>query len=168
MKKYAAKKLDDNSIMVISTKSDPEAFLPFHMEQQGEGTEESPYFKVKVMDAELIGELPKDESGQYIMLDREFRNAWRKVGESSIEVDLSVAKDLKMDEIRAKRDAHLLKSDAKYMELLSKGSDLTAIQALKDTLRDLPANVDMDAVSDLDGLKALDAFSGVDMSLIGE
>lgn len=166
MKAYAAKKLDDNSIMVIHTNGDPEQFLPYHMETQGAGTEEDPEVEVKVMDAELVGEMSKNEDGSYKYPDKYFRNCWRVSGGGSVSVNTSLARTQRMNEIRAKRDELLKKSDAKYMELLSKGSDLTDIQALKQSLRDVPQNTDLSAISDLEELKAHDAFAGLNLSLL--
>jgi len=156
MKAYAIKLLADNSIQIIQCKGDPEQFMPFHIEKSGAGTEEDPIIETKVLDAELIGELPKDEeTGKYIYPDRYFRKSWRKSGASSISVNLAVARSEKMDKLRAKRDELLKATDEEYVKLLSQGADLTAIQTRKQELRDMPdtRQAELDAISDIEELK---------------
>jgi len=156
MKAYAIKLLADNSIQIIQCKGNPEQFMPFHIETSGAGTDEDPIVETKVLDAELVGELPKDEeTGQYIYPEREFRASWRKSGASSIAVNLTAARAEKMDKLRAIRDELLKATDEEYVKLLSQGADLTDIQARKQELRDMPTNrqAEIDAISDVEELK---------------
>lgn len=108
--------------------------------------------------AELIGELPKDESGAYIMPNKKFRDEWRRQ-DSSISVDLSLAKEKRLEEIRQERDKLLLASDAMWTEAHSKGLDLTSLSTYKDALRDMPASVESDlaAISSVEDLEAYQA-----------
>lgn len=162
---YAAKNLSDDSIVIIQCKGDPEQFLAFRMEQSGAGTEEDPIIETKVMEQELIGEVSKDAEGQYQLPDRAFRGSWRD-NAGSIETDMPLARLEKMDQIRAQRDELLKKSDEVYVALLSQGADLTAINALKSALRDVPQNTDLSGEADEAALKAVDPIAAIDTSLI--
>jgi hypothetical protein len=53
-------------------------------------------------------------------------------------------------DIRPIRNHKLAESDAKWIELSSKGEDLTAINAYKQALRDFPQNVNLTGVNYLD------------------
>lgn len=142
MKMYALKNLDDNSVMIMKTAENPDKFLAD-------------------LNAEMIGEMDPDN-----LPDRHFRNCWRKSGADSITINMTLARAQVMDEIRAKRDEHLVQSDAKQMEMMSKGEDTTALFALKQSLRDLPDNVNLTGL-DSDELKAFDAFDGLDLTILG-
>lgn len=52
--------------------------------------------------------------------------------------------------IRPERDRRLILSDAKWIEKSSKSEDLTALNAYKQALRDLPDNIDLDVIDYLD------------------
>jgi len=160
MKSYAIKILSDNSIQIIQCKGNPENFMPFHIETSGSGTEEDPIIETKVLDAELIGEVSKDEDGKYTYPERYFRNSWRKSGSSSINVNLSSARSEKMSKLREERDAKLKEKDDEQNKEISKRRDLAhadvvAIFDEKDALRDMPATrqSEIDAISDVEELK---------------
>lgn len=73
---------------------------------------------------------------------REFRNEWRRSGQS-IDVDIPLARIAFLGRIRKARDAALISMDARWVEMSSRGdADAVAIvEAQKTDLRDLPATV---------------------------
>lgn len=90
-------------------------------------------------------------SDEDLPADREFRDAWVDVTpDTKVNIDLARAKDLKLKELRQRRNALLEAKDKDYMVALEKGEDLAPIQAKKQALRDIT-----------DPLKAL-VVSGVD------
>jgi hypothetical protein len=60
----------------------------------------------------------------------------------AIYIDIPKAKDIWKDKIRQKRKSALEKLDVDYMRATEQGNDTTAIVADKQTLRDLPSQVD--------------------------
>lgn len=165
MKMYAAKNLSDDSIVIIQTSQDPSNFLQFRTETSGAGTQEDPTIETKVMEQELIGEIQKDADGVYQLPSRSFRKSWRD-NSGVIETDMTLARVEKMDQIRAKRDELLKKTDEVYVALLSQGADMTDISALKDALRDVPQSVDLSVHADEAALEAADPIAAIDTSLI--
>lgn len=70
--------------------------------------------------------------------DREFRNAWVDVTEESrIDICCSKARDLKLEEVRAKRKELLVEQDSKFMIALETGKGLDEVKAEKQRLRDI-------------------------------
>jgi len=59
-----------------------------------------------------------------------------------IYIDIPKAKDIWKDKIRQKRKSALEKLDVDFMRATEQGNDTTAIVAEKQTLRDLPSQVD--------------------------
>lgn len=59
-----------------------------------------------------------------------------------IYIDIPKAKDIWKDKIRQKRKSALEKLDVDFMRATEQGNDTTAIVADKQTLRDLPSQVD--------------------------
>ena len=65
-----------------------------------------------------------------------------------ITIDISKAKDIWKDKIRLARKPALEKLDVDYMRANESGSDTTSIVADKQTLRDLPSQVDTATTTD--------------------
>ena len=59
-----------------------------------------------------------------------------------ISVDISKAKNIWKDKIREKRKSALEKLDVDFVKAQEQGNDTTSIVADKNTLRDLPSQVD--------------------------
>jgi len=60
----------------------------------------------------------------------------------AIYIDIPKAKDIWKDKIREKRKSALEKLDVDFMRATEQGNDTTTIVADKQTLRDLPSQVD--------------------------
>ena len=86
--------------------------------------------------------------------DRTFRNAW-ELSNGAISVNLTKAKAITKDRLRAEREPLLAAQDVLYMRALETGGLLDGIVAEKQRLRDLPALADQ--AQTLDELKALGA-----------
>ena len=65
-----------------------------------------------------------------------------------ITIDILKAKDIWKDKIRVARKPALEKLDVDYMRANESGSDTTSIVADKQTLRDLPSQVDTATTTD--------------------
>lgn len=65
-----------------------------------------------------------------------------------ITIDIPKAKDIWKDKIRAARNNALNKLDVEFMRATEAGTDTTTIVANKQTLRDLPAQVDNATTTD--------------------
>ena len=65
-----------------------------------------------------------------------------------ITIDISKAKDIWKDKIRAARKPALEKLDVDYMRANESGADTTSIVADKQILRDLPSQVDTATTTD--------------------
>ena len=65
-----------------------------------------------------------------------------------ITIDISKAKDIWKDKIRVARKPALEKLDVDYMRANESGADTTSIVADKQTLRDLPSQVDTATTTD--------------------
>ena len=74
---------------------------------------------------------------------RRFRNAWRVNGARHVEVDLPVARQIRMQEIRVERDAKLVASDGPLLRNQEQGKDVTALKAYRQTLREIPQTMDL-------------------------
>jgi hypothetical protein len=66
----------------------------------------------------------------------------------AITIDISKAKDVWKNKIREARKPALEKLDVDYMRANESGSDTTSIVADKQTLRDLPSQVDTATTTD--------------------
>lgn len=86
--------------------------------------------------------------------DRSFRNAW-ELSNGAISVNMTKAKAITKDRLRAEREPLLAAQDVLFQRALESGSDTSAIVAEKQRLRDLPALADQ--AQTLDELKALGA-----------
>jgi len=66
----------------------------------------------------------------------------------AITIDITKAKEVWKNKIRVKRTNALTKLDIDYMRAQEAGSDTTSIVADKQTLRDLPSQVDTATTTD--------------------
>ncbi len=71
----------------------------------------------------------------------------------SITIDITKAKDIWKYKIREARESALTKLDIDYMKAQEQGSDTTSIVADKNTLRNLPSQVD--SANTVDEIKAV-------------
>jgi hypothetical protein len=72
-----------------------------------------------------------------IPANREFRNAWADVSESTtVDVDLAKAKEIKLAALRQLRNERLDALDKDFILALEKGEDLSNIKTKKQALRD--------------------------------
>lgn len=93
------------------------------------------------------GELPTD---------RTFRNAW-KITDKAIAVDMDKARGIQMERIREARDAKLSTLDVPFMKAIEAGDDAkrAEIATAKQTLRDLPATIDLTKAETPEALAAI-------------
>lgn len=77
--------------------------------------------------------------------------------------ELALARKNKLAEIRAERDARLLVNDKQWLIASKTAQDKTSIETLAQTLRDLPeaAETALNALNDVEAIKAYDAFAGL-------
>jgi hypothetical protein len=89
--------------------------------------------------------------------DRTFRNAWRDAKKGKPEVDMSKARDIHRDRLRALRQPLLEALDAEYLRADEEGDTAkkAATVKRKQALRDLPANPAIEAAKTPDKLKAI-------------
>lgn len=89
------------------------------------------------------------------MPSREYRDCWVE-SEGSIVVDLTAAKEKKVEEIRKVRDQLLTESDAIWVEIASKDEAQAGIQTYKQELRDMMPGEEatIAAISDVESLTA--------------
>lgn len=90
---------------------------------------------------------------------REFRDAWTDItADSKIDICLEKAKEVKLKEMRLKRDKLLEEVDKEFIIALEKGEDTSEIKSRKQSLRD-----------STEGLKSLDVTGKVnDLTLLEE
>ena len=101
-----------------------------------------------------ISGVSKDASSLTVPTDRTFREAW-SFNEAVVEVDMTTAKAIHKDNLRAERAPRLAKLDVDYMKALEAGSGADAVAASKTTLRNITADSRINAASTPDALKAL-------------
>lgn len=89
---------------------------------------------------------------------RDFRHCWRSNG-AKIAVDMPLARDEHMANIRRRRDAALVAKDAEWLKEFSRGNQAgaNAIEAERQVLRDVPQVIDatVKAAATPDALKAV-------------
>ena len=102
----------------------------------------------------------REASSLTVPTDRTFRGAWSFNGDA-VEVDMTAAKNIWRDKIRAARVPELEKLDTAYMKALETSADTTSIIADKQTLRDAPAHADIDAATTPDELKAVQPIPNI-------
>jgi hypothetical protein len=88
--------------------------------------------------------------------NRTFRNVWKVTGDS-VGAPLPVARAVQMFRIRTARNKKLVELDALWLKLFSQGEDVAAVNAAKQTLRDLPALMQplVNAANTEDGIAAV-------------
>ena len=88
--------------------------------------------------------------------DRWFRAAWRQNG-ASIKIDMSAARIIQENKIRAARDVKWEDFDTRYVAAQRDGLDLTILDAERQTLKDVPQVVqsDIDTAATPDILKEI-------------
>ena len=96
----------------------------------------------------------RDASSLTVPTDRTFREAW-SFNEAVVEVDMTAAKVIHKDNLRAERAPRLAELDVAYMKALEAGSGADAVAASKTTLRNITDDARIDAATTPDALKAL-------------
>lgn len=96
-------------------------------------------------------------------LDQDFRDAWTYNPSSGFGIDMTKAKNLHRDNIRARREELMPDLDIEFQRALETSSDTSAIVAKKNALRDAPANTSIDAASTPEELKSI-----WDTSILGD
>jgi hypothetical protein len=104
----------------------------------------------------------RDASSLNVPQDRTFRGAWQFDGDA-VEVNMTAAKTIHKDNLRAERAPEMDKLDVEFMRGLEQGVDVSAIAANKQALRDITKDARLDAATTPDVLKALDL-----VTLLGE
>jgi len=97
----------------------------------------------------------RDAASLTVPTDRTFRGAWSFNGDA-VEVDMTAAKAIHKDNLRAERAPELDKLDVEFMRGLEQGADVAPISAKKATLRNITDDARIDAATTPDELKALD------------
>ena len=96
----------------------------------------------------------RDASSLTVPTDRIFREAW-SFNEAVVEVDMTAAKVIHKDNLRAERAPRLAELDVAYMKALEAGSGADAVAASKTTLRNITDDTRINAATTPDALKAL-------------
>jgi hypothetical protein len=95
------------------------------------------------------------DSADLPQVDNDFFNAWELNG-GIVTVNLTKAKAITKDRLRAEREPLLAAQDVLYMRAIEAGSDTTAIVAEKNRLRDITNSVDVcTTTQELRDLKAV-------------
>jgi len=97
----------------------------------------------------------RDAASLTVPSDRTFRGAWQFNG-SAVEVDMTSARNIHKDNLRAERKPRLEALDVAYMKALEAGTGAADIAAQKQTLRDITSDARIAAAATPDELKALD------------
>jgi hypothetical protein len=96
----------------------------------------------------------RDASSITVPADRTFRGAWAFNG-AAVEIDMTKARDIHRDNLRAERAPKLAALDVAYMKALEQGGDTFYIAADKQALRDVTTDPRIEAAATPDALKAL-------------
>ena len=96
----------------------------------------------------------RDASSLTVPTDRIFREAW-SFNEAVVEINMTAAKVIHKDNLRAERAPRLAELDVAYMKALEAGSGADAVAASKTTLRNITDDARIDAATTPDALKAL-------------
>ena len=97
----------------------------------------------------------RDASSLTVPTDRTFRGAWTFNG-NVVEIDMTAAREIHKDSLRAERAPRLAELDVAYMKALEAGTGAADIAAQKQALRDITDDARIAAAADADALKALD------------
>jgi hypothetical protein len=103
----------------------------------------------------------RDAASLTVPADRVFRGAWQFNG-AAVEIDMTKARDIHRDNLRAERAPRLAKLDVDYMKAMEQAGDTAAIAAEKQALRDVTDDARIADAATPDALKALtlDALLG--------
>jgi hypothetical protein len=96
----------------------------------------------------------RDAASLTVPADRVFRGAWQFNG-AAVEIDMTKARDIHRDNLRAERAPKLAALDVSYMKALEQGHVTTTIAAEKQALRDVTADARIAGAATPDALKAL-------------
>ena len=96
----------------------------------------------------------RDASSVTVPADRVFRGAWQFNG-AAVEIDMTKARDIHRDNLRAERAPKLAALDVAYMKALETSGDTAAIAAEKQALRDVTGDARIAGAAAPDALKAL-------------
>ncbi len=96
----------------------------------------------------------RDASSLTVPTDRTFREAW-SFNEAVVEVNMTAAKVIHKDNLRAERAPRLAELDVAYMKALEAGSGADAVATSKTTLRNITDDARIDAATTPDALKVL-------------
>jgi len=96
----------------------------------------------------------RDASSLTVPTDRTFREAW-SFNEAVVEINMTAAKVIHKDNLRAERAPRLAELDVAYMKALEAGSGADAVAASKTTLRNITDDTRINAATTPDALKAL-------------
>ena len=96
----------------------------------------------------------RDASSITVPTDRTFRGAWQFSG-AAVEIDMTAARDIHRDNLRAERKPLLEALDVAYMRALEDDTGTVDITAEKQALRDVTEDPRIDAAATPDELKAL-------------
>jgi hypothetical protein len=96
----------------------------------------------------------RDAASLTVPSDRTFRGAWQFNG-SAVEIDMTSARNIHKDNLRAERKPRLADLDVQYMKALEAGTGAADIAAQKQTLRDITSDARIAAAATPDELKAL-------------
>jgi len=88
--------------------------------------------------------------------DRSFRDAWRDTG-AGIEHDMTHAREIHRNRLRAARKARLAELDGQWMRAFARGTaeESATIEAERQRLRDAPADPRIDAAQTVEDLKEI-------------
>ena len=78
----------------------------------------------------------RDASSLTVPADRTFRGAWSFNGDA-VEVDMTAARDIHKENLRAERAPRMDALDVDFMQALEAGNSTTQIATDKQTLRDI-------------------------------
>lgn len=103
--------------------------------------------------------VPKDATSafeiddNYVLPDREFRNAWVQDGKTVIH-DLEKAREIQLDRIRLAREPKLIELDKEFMMALEKGLPTEEVATKKQILRDITEPLKVLELSSIEDVKA--------------
>lgn len=105
-------------------------------------------------DASLIN--GQDVDASTLPTDRDFRKAWMVSGSQCV-IDMSLAREVHRDKLRAARAPKLIELDALYLREMERGPQGKPqdIATQKQVLRDLPQDTKIDAAASPAALRAL-------------
>jgi len=103
----------------------------------------------------------RDAASLTVPADRTFRGAWQFDG-NAVEIDMTKARDIHRDNLRAERAPKLDKLDIEWFRAVEAGGDTAAIATAKRRLRNVTADSRIADAATPEALKALtlDALLG--------